>query len=79
VIQTADTVVWAARLDDGSDAIAVFNLTGQTANLEYSWAALGLKGSRYGVRNLWERKDLGAQTSLRVQVAPHASALLGLR
>jgi alpha-galactosidase len=79
VIQTADTVVWAARLDDGSDAIAVFNLTGQTANLEYSWAALGLKGSRYGVRNLWERKDLGAQTSLRVRVAPHASALLGLR
>jgi hypothetical protein len=79
VIETASTEAWLAHLDGGGEALAVINLSDATATVTYSWAALGLKQPRYQVRDLWAGKDEGSKTSLDIELAAHASALLRLR
>lgn len=55
--------------------IAVFNTGNAQQSIQYKWKELGLEGSEYKVRDLWQRKDLGRARSLRVNVPPHASVL----
>jgi len=78
-IQTPDTVVWTANLGDGREALAMVNLSDAPTALKYPWNLLGFKHPSYRVRDLWQQKDLGEQASLSVTLAPHASALLGIR
>ncbi|HEX5235360.1 MAG TPA: glycoside hydrolase family 27 protein [Silvibacterium sp.] len=84
-IETAENsniVMWAARL--GSDhIIAVFNRGNAPARVNTPpWQKLGsqfgLDLSRYRVRDLWLRKDLGPRSSLSVTLPPHGSALFRL-
>jgi hypothetical protein len=79
VVASADTVIWVSHLADGHEAVSVTNLSDAPAAVKYSWSALGLKHSSYRVRDLWQQKDLGSEPSLQVELAPHASALLGIR
>jgi alpha-galactosidase len=76
VISTEGTSVWTSR-DATSKAryIAVFNLQGSEQMLVYPWNQLGLAGTKYRLRDLWEHKDLGAVDSLSVTLASHACAL----
>ncbi len=79
-VLTPDKVVaWIAK---GATAdlqyLALFNLTEQTTTLQYSWTELGLNGSGYKIRDLWEHRDLGNATSLSVTVPAHGVALYGL-
>jgi hypothetical protein len=78
-IQTPGTVVWTADLADGREALAVVNLSDARTTVKYRWNLLGFKHPSYGVRDLWQQKDLGEQTSLSVNLAPHASALFSIR
>ena len=78
VIDTAGTVIWTALLDN-VHLVAVFNLGDSPATIIQSWKALGLDKTSYRVRDLWQREELGTQSSLRVSVPPHGSYLLGLR
>lgn len=79
VINTDQTSVWLARPERGNDYyLAVFNLGDAPQTLAYSWTALGLKGSTYQVRDVWERKNLGRAASVSVALAPHASVLYDL-
>jgi alpha-galactosidase len=76
VVQSAKTVVWTAAAEDGrGHYLAVFNLADSPRTVNYPWQALGLKPGKYRVRDLWERKDLGDESGLRVDLRPHASVL----
>jgi alpha-galactosidase len=76
VISTSSTVVWAARMEAGEDRyVAVFNLDEREQRIRYEWKELGLTGSRYDLRDLWERRDRGPAESLALTLAPHGSVL----
>jgi alpha-galactosidase len=80
--EPGDIVFWTAR--ESSDTIlAVFNRTDTPATVATpAWAKLGsqfgLEKSRYHVRDLWQRRDLGEQSSLLVTLPPHGAALFRL-
>jgi alpha-galactosidase len=77
VISTDDAVVWTARAGSGGGKyVAVFNLRDSEQKVGYEWKEIGLEGgSKYGLRDLWEHKDLGAAESLRVTLGAHGCAL----
>jgi hypothetical protein len=58
--------------------VAVFNISGASQHVEYSWKDLGLGGGRYAPRDLWEHKNLGGKDSLSVTVPSHGAALYRL-
>jgi hypothetical protein len=76
VISTDKTVVWVAQAAaaDGH-YLALFNLTESSQKLQYAWKDLGLASSKYKVRDLWERKDLGIEDAIIVTLPPHGSVL----
>ncbi|MFZ0662690.1 MAG: glycoside hydrolase family 27 protein [Acidobacteriaceae bacterium] len=80
--KNGNIVIWVAR--EGSDPIlAVFNRTDRPARVKLPpWKQLGgqfnLDRTSYKVRDLWQRKDLGAHRSLSVTLPPHGSALFRL-
>jgi alpha-galactosidase len=78
-ISTDKTVVWMAKsgTTDGN-YLAAFNLSESSETLHYSWNELGLSGAKYQLRDLWERKDLGASDSMGVTLPPHGSVLYGV-
>jgi hypothetical protein len=76
VVSTENLVIWTARPDTGKDFyVAVFNLSDTPRTIHYSWKDVGLPSARYGLRDLWEHRDLGRATELAVTLAPHASIL----
>jgi hypothetical protein len=75
---TEKVVVWLAKATGGGHYLAAFNLLDSGQTIEYSWRQVGLSGSRYGQRNLWERKALGVADSLKVALPPHGSVLYRL-
>jgi alpha-galactosidase len=82
---SAGTTVWlsrpAAAVKSGRSGwyLAVFNLRGRPRSIRLSWSALSLTGSRYAMRDLWRRRDLGAAPLLRVRLPAHGAALFRLR
>jgi alpha-galactosidase len=79
VISTSTAVVWTAQPDAGDDHyLAVFNLDEHEQKVHYDWKDLGLTASKFQLRDLWERKDLGTATSLSLTLPPHACALYRL-
>jgi alpha-galactosidase len=69
--QNGRSEVWARRLSDGRTAVGLFNrdLIAQTVTVK--WSELGLSGEQ-PVRDLWQRKDLGAKRDqLSVTVPRH--------
>jgi alpha-galactosidase len=74
-IQTDTAVVWTAKDAAGKHYVALFNIGESPQTFSYGWKQLGLSGSSYKVRDLWQKKDLGSAATLQVILAPHASAL----
>ncbi|HTS44774.1 MAG TPA: putative Ig domain-containing protein [Puia sp.] len=63
--------VWTKELEDGSKAVAVFNLNDSTNKQELSFSAIGLS-SNVRVRDLWRQQDLGIhKNSIPVALPPH--------
>jgi hypothetical protein len=79
VIQTDSRVVWSALAGSGKHYIAAFNISDVQQDLSYSWKELGLSGSSYKLRDLWQKKDLGTAPGLKVTLAPHASVLYAVQ
>jgi len=79
VVQTEKTVVWTAKGPAGKQYVAVFNISETKQDISYDWKELGLPQSSHKVRNLWQRKDLGPASALKVTVAPHASVLYSVQ
>ncbi len=73
-------VIWSAIPEDGKGLyLAVFNRGDQEWGVALQWNEVGLKsGYSYQVRDVWERKELGAATSLNVTLKPHSCVLYRL-
>lgn len=81
IIARDKIVVWVARSDHNKDKqffVAVFNRSDKNETVRYEWKNLGLTESKYTVRDLWLRQDIGAQHSLMIELAPHSCVLYRL-
>jgi alpha-galactosidase len=69
--------VWRSDVPESADVyIAVFNLDDVAREVELAWTDIGLEGGAHPVRDLWSGGSLGSAPTLRVELAPHGSALL---
>lgn len=76
VINTPNTVVWTARPEAGKGFyVAIFNLSDTAQTIHYSWPELGLAATSYGLRDLWEHRDLGNASAVDVTVPAHGCVL----
>jgi hypothetical protein len=66
--------VWTSEAPDGR-YVAVFNLDSVPRRVALPWTDAGITAGVHAVRDLWARRPLGRADSLRVDLAPHASAL----
>jgi hypothetical protein len=71
------SVVWIADATGSSTQhyVAVFNRSGSSRTLSYSWKNLNLQPGRHKVRDLWEHQDLGEKDALQVTLPSHGAAL----
>ena len=80
VIQNEKLVVWTARAASGKASyVAVFNLDSAAQKAEIAWRDLGLTEGKHTVRDLWERKNLGSLTRLRLDLPAHGCVLYRVR
>jgi alpha-galactosidase len=80
-INTKTVAVWVARPETGGPDgyyLALFNLKDAPQTLTYLWKDLGLTGTKYELRDLWEHKELGAAGSVSLELTPHGSVLYRL-
>jgi alpha-galactosidase len=76
VVQDGDLRVYAKELEDGSQAVGLFNLGEAAATVSVKWSDLKLSGEK-SVRDLWRQKDLGrCSDEFHLPVAPHGAELM---
>jgi len=79
VVVTGKVVVWLAEpAEKNGFYIALFNRSETVADIRYAWTDLGLDGHQYALRDLWERKDLGKASELKLSLPSHGCALYRL-
>ncbi|MGA8313415.1 MAG: glycoside hydrolase family 27 protein [Terriglobales bacterium] len=79
VMATDKSVAWVAKSSTGdSRYLAIFNLGESSQTLQYSWKDLGFPGTKYKLRDLWERKDLSESSTVTVTLPPHGTVLYGV-
>ncbi len=72
-------LVYAKDLEDGSKAVALYNLSREPATVTAKWSDLKLSGLQT-VRDLWRQKDLGGYTDqFQMLMAPHGAELVKVR
>ncbi|MEU3186096.1 carbohydrate-binding protein [Streptomyces sp. NPDC006923] len=75
VTATGDQQVWTTKNADGTYTVALFNLADSPAAVTADWQSLGFTG-RAGVRDLWNKEDLGTYQDKVTQALPaHGSRL----
>jgi alpha-galactosidase len=80
VISIDKAAVWTSRPADGKGYyVAIFNIADDPQTLRYSWRDLNLSGTKYKLRDLWERKNLGAAKEINVPLPPHGCVLYRVR
>ena len=71
--------VWAKKMEDGTEAVGLFNRSRTSASVTAGFDELGLVGKQI-VRDLWRQQDLGAfENKFEAKVAPHGAVLVRLR
>jgi alpha-galactosidase len=76
VSQTEDELILEKKLDDGSVAVGLFNLSESAREINAAWKDLGLLGAAK-VRDAWRQRDLGIHvSSFASTVAPHSVMLV---
>ena len=79
VVTTDKMVVWVAKSSTANTHyLAAFNLSESSEAVHYSWNELGLPAAKYSLRDLWERKDLGASDSVSATLPAHGSVMYGI-
>jgi alpha-galactosidase len=69
-------LVYVKNLEDGSKAVALYNLANRPLKIVASWTDLAISGS-HKVRDLWREKDLGQfDGEFSRLVAPHSAELV---
>ncbi|WP_422771106.1 alpha-galactosidase D [Plantactinospora sp. WMMC1484] len=75
VTPTGPAQVWGMRNRDGSYTVALFNLGSFPATVTGHWSSFGF-GGRAKVRDLWQRRDLGAhRDGISATLPAHGSRL----
>jgi hypothetical protein len=78
-LTTPTTVVWLAQPQRRAGYyLGVFNIGEAPEVITSSWKELGIADKDYQVRDLWKRKSIGSESSLRVTLKPHACVLYRL-
>jgi alpha-galactosidase len=78
VLKDGDLRVYAKELEDGSQAVGLFNVGEVAATASVKWSDLKLSGEK-SVRDLWRQKDLGKfSVEFRLPVGPHGAELVRL-
>jgi alpha-galactosidase len=68
--------VWVASgTKQGESYVALFNLGESVETAKVAWSEIGIPASAIDVRDLWNRKSLGAQSNIQVELRAHASAM----
>ena len=62
VVKITPEGVWAKHLEDGSQAVGLFNRGQTETTVTAQWSDLGISGKQL-VRDLWRQKDLGIFTN----------------
>jgi alpha-galactosidase len=70
-----ETEVWARPLEDGTQAVGLFNRGEDEAPVSVHWPELGLSGPQ-PVRDLWRQKDLGAADDAYTATVPRHGVVL---
>jgi hypothetical protein len=71
-----DVIAWTANVPGGNAKyVAVFNLSDAKKSVELSWSDVSVEGSQHAVRDLWSHRNLGKWGGMKLDLAPHASAL----
>ena len=72
-------LVYVKDLEDGSKAVALYNLGGQPATVTAKWSDLKISG-KHAVRDLWRQKNLGEfDNEFSMTVAPHGAELVKIQ
>jgi alpha-galactosidase len=72
-------LVYVRSLEDGTKAVALYNLGREPAKVTAKWSDLKLSGE-HTVRDLWRQKDLGGFTDeFSMTVAPHGAELVKIK
>ena len=70
---------WVANGEKiGERYVAAFNLGESTENVSLSWTELGILVGIADVRDVWQRKPLGALSGVQMELRPHASVFYRL-
>ena len=69
-------LIFAKLLEDGSQAVGLFNLGDTEEKIAVSWKDLGINGTMT-VRDLWRQKDVGNfPEGYEASIAPHGVVLV---
>jgi alpha-galactosidase len=77
VAKSEDQEIWVKPLDDGGNAVGLFNRGAAAAQIAVNWSSIGLSATPTRVRDLWAHRDVspsGGQYS--AEVPAHGVALL---
>jgi hypothetical protein len=76
VVRNADYQIYTKRLEDGSKAVGLFNLSAGELNMKCNWRDLQVVGNQL-IRDVWRQKDLGIfENSYETKVPAHGVVLL---
>lgn len=79
IYRREDKIVWAAKDDDGSYYIALFNTGEEKSLFEVELSDMNLRGG-YTVRDLWEHQDLkDVSEKFQLEVNSHGTRLIKLK
>ncbi len=76
VSKSGDTEVWMRLMEDGSNAVGLFNRGEKESDVTAAWSDLGINGKQR-VRDLWRQKDLGMyDDEFTASVQPHGTVMI---
>jgi alpha-galactosidase len=76
VLHNGDIIAWTADLPDGTQALALFNLSDGAVTITASFEAYALDDATYHVKDVWSGKNLGKLKSVdNLSLEPHGSTL----
>jgi hypothetical protein len=81
VYKQGDIRVWTARATDagGLKYVAVFNLGDSSSSVHLDWKQIGVTIPPSAIRDLWTGSTISESAALHLTLAPHASAIYGLK
>ncbi len=77
ILQSGEQEIWMRPLEDGAQAVALFNRAADSKSMTVKWSDLGLTGKPKKLRDLWAHKDLDPSAGeYSVAVPGHGVVLL---